>query len=224
MSNSDYPADNLRAFCEALEDSDLEAMRRYATKEPDLFRKLREQKPFPNWVVCDAGKYSSPEAIRLLIELGADINEQDSNRTTGLEWAVIRGRYEAAKTFLEFGADPNLEPPTLDEALVARLANINDEETSVPLLVLSEGRGFGMPVWQLARSRGERIALYGPRSLGEAIPEEERADDDYYPDDARGVCREGPMALGESRLLGAEATRPVCTRFSRALLVSLPIR
>lgn len=63
-------------------------------------------------------------------------------------------------------------------------ANKVNRRIGVPLLVLSEGRDFGVPVWQYAASRREKVCLYGPRSLGEAMPDNERAHDDYYPDEA----------------------------------------
>ena len=100
--------EKLIPFRRAFLQSDVEAMRRAAAEVPDLFRKLREQRPFPDWVLCDAAKDRSLEVMQTLIDLGADINEQDSNGLTGLRWAVIEGRHDAAKLLLERGADPNL--------------------------------------------------------------------------------------------------------------------
>ncbi len=53
------------------------------------------------------GKHASPETVRLLVELGCDINQADSNEFTGLCWAVASERYHVAQTFLELGADVN---------------------------------------------------------------------------------------------------------------------
>jgi len=42
-------------------------------------------------------------------------------------------------------------------------------------VVLAESRAFGVPVWRYAVSRREKIRLYGPRCLGEEVPEDERS-------------------------------------------------
>src|SRR5258705_153867 len=94
MDPSDYPADKVMAFRKAQYYSDLAMMRKLADGDPELFRKLRERNI---WIVCNAATESSPEAVRTLIDLGADIDEQDSNGSTGLCWAVTRGRYDVAK-------------------------------------------------------------------------------------------------------------------------------
>jgi hypothetical protein len=110
MSDFTYPLDPVNAFeIAVLYRSDVDAMRRYAAEEPALFAKLREQKQL---LVCDASKRrTTPDAIKTLIELGADVNERDSNGYTGLCWAVTYGRYDVAKALLESGADPNLDCP-----------------------------------------------------------------------------------------------------------------
>ncbi|HQU43284.1 MAG TPA: ankyrin repeat domain-containing protein [Pirellulales bacterium] len=76
-----------------------------------------------------------------MIELGADINEQDSNRTTGLEWAVIRDRYDAVKTFLELGADPNLDCPMFSVANSQRLT----DRIGMAKLLLEHGADINQP-------------------------------------------------------------------------------
>src|SRR5436309_12555505 len=105
MNQIDYPADRIIAFLIAMDRGDAAAMRRFHHEEADLFRKMRAAN---RWVVCDAARTASPEAVQVLIELGAPINEQDSNGFAGLCWAVTRGRYDVAKLLLEAGPDPNL--------------------------------------------------------------------------------------------------------------------
>src|SRR5262249_62051540 len=87
---------------------DVAAMREFASEVPDLFAQLRVRSLR---IVCDAARDYSPEVVRSLVELGADVNEQDANNYTGLCWAVTRGRFEVAQALLECGANPNLDCP-----------------------------------------------------------------------------------------------------------------
>jgi uncharacterized protein len=141
MSQIDYPSDKVFAFRKALYHSDTDSMRRFAAAEPDLFRKLRAGN---DWVVCDAAKRrSTPEAVRSLIELGADVNERDSNGSTGLCWAVTYGRYDVAKVLLECGADPNLDCPLFrltssdvqDRVAMAKLLLDHGADVNYPFIV-----------------------------------------------------------------------------------------
>ncbi len=138
MSETGYPPDPVLAFWVALVRRDLDAMRKFAQGQPDLFPKLREQN---KWVVCDAARRSSPEATRLLIELGAPINQQDSNGLTGLWCAVVRGRYEVAKVVLECGADPNLACPIVS---VAR--DKVEDPVAMAKLLLDHGADINQPL------------------------------------------------------------------------------
>jgi ankyrin repeat protein len=50
------------------------------------------------------------EAIRALVESGADVNEGNaSDKTTPIVTAICNGHYDAAKYLLDHGADPNLK-------------------------------------------------------------------------------------------------------------------
>lgn len=172
MSQTNYPADKAIAFLIALEKSDLDAMRRFFHAEPNLFKKFREGN---DWVMCEAAKESSPQAVRLLIDLGADINERDSNGFTGLSWAVVRGRYDVASALLECGVDPNLDCPIFavansdkveDRIAMARLlldhgADINQPflvEGLPPRTVLSEAIARGRTdLVEFLKARGARL-------------------------------------------------------------------
>ncbi|HEX7450329.1 MAG TPA: suppressor of fused domain protein [Pirellulales bacterium] len=124
-----YAVDRATVFRVALYQADVPAMRQYAAEEPHLFEKLRIRK---ERIVHDAAKHNSPEAVRALIELGADINEQDANGYTGLVWAVTYERAEVARTLLELGADPNLGCPVFS---VASSQHLEDRVAMAKLLV-----------------------------------------------------------------------------------------
>lgn len=120
---------------------DIDAMRKVVAEVPDIFRKLRDFRPFPNWVMCDAAKEHSPEVIRALLELGADINEQDSNGETPLGWSVIRGRHEIATLLLECGADPNLNCPIFSVSNSQKLA----DRVGMATILLNHGADINLP-------------------------------------------------------------------------------
>ena len=124
--------------------------------------------------VHDAAKESSPEAVGALIELGADINEQDSNGFTGLQWAVTRGRADVARTLLELGADPNLDCPLFSVACSQHLK----DRVAMAKLLLGHGADINQPYLvedlpprtalseALAPRRAELIELLKSRGAG----------------------------------------------------------
>ncbi|MGH7134664.1 MAG: ankyrin repeat domain-containing protein, partial [Pirellulales bacterium] len=113
-----HAVDRATVFRAAVWQSDVAAMRQYAAEEPHLFEKLKLRK---ERIVHDAAKESSPEAVRALIELGADIDEQGSNGFTGLVWAVTRERVDVVQTLLKLGADPNRGCPIFSVACAQKL-------------------------------------------------------------------------------------------------------
>lgn len=151
VTKIEYPADNVNAFCKAVYNSDIKAIRKYHSKVPDLWRKLYEGH---DWIISEATRESTPETIRVLVELGADINEQDSNGWTGLCWAITRDRYDVVQALLECGANPDLhcaifhiadsevhDPIGMAELLLKHGADINQlfiVEGLPPRNVLSE--------------------------------------------------------------------------------------
>jgi Suppressor of fused protein (SUFU)/Ankyrin repeats (3 copies) len=157
MSETSYPPDKVVAFLVAVDRSDLDAMRRFASEEPNLFRKIRAGN---DWVVCDAAKRrSTPEAVRSLIELGADVNERDSNGSTGLCWAVTYGRYDVAKVLLECGADPNLDCP-----LFRLTSNDVQDRVAMAKLLLDHGADINQPF--IVEGMPARNALSGAIDAG----------------------------------------------------------
>lgn len=138
MSDS-YDPHRLVAFTDATDRCDTQAMRKLASEEPNLFCKLRQQ-ALPDWVVCDAAKRAPPEVIGTLLELGADINEQDSNGFTPLCWAVMYERKDAVTLLLESGADPNLNCPIFNVACQGL-----DDPIDMAKLLLDHGADINQP-------------------------------------------------------------------------------
>lgn len=171
----DYPDNRLIAFRKALHHSDIDAMKKFASEEPELFRKLRE---WNERVVCDAARDSSPSAIRALIELGADVNEQQQNGDSALCVAVIFDRPEAAAALLESGADANLNCPLFnvacqrvsDRVRMARLLLDHGADVNQPYLV------EGLPprnVLSEAIGRGHSELVEFLKSRGAILPNEQ---------------------------------------------------
>jgi hypothetical protein len=105
-----YPHAPEDALGFAIVRSDLAKIGECFRLKPDIVAYLASKK-LPTWVMCEAGKHASPEAVRLLADLGCDLNQSDSNAFTGLGWAVANDRYDVAKTFLDLGADANQGSP-----------------------------------------------------------------------------------------------------------------
>lgn len=51
--------------------------------------------------------YANPEAIGLLIEAGAKVDERDNQRKTPLIWACVSGQIDRVKKLIALGADAN---------------------------------------------------------------------------------------------------------------------
>jgi len=56
-----------------------------------------------------AAKVGNPEVVRMLIDAGANINDQDRRGSTALHIAVHQGHLEVVKLLMERGANPRLE-------------------------------------------------------------------------------------------------------------------
>lgn len=190
-----YPRDRATVFRIAVLQSDVSAMRRYAAEEPELFAKLVARK---ERIVCDAAKQSSPEAVRALIELGADINELDSNDNTGLCWAVMKDRPAIARLLLELGADPDLGCPIFNVAcqdlddpiataklLLEYKADINQPflvEGLSPRNVLSEAIAEeNAKLVKFLKSKGAKLPAASRRSKEKEAPSKSQAGD-YHSD------------------------------------------
>jgi hypothetical protein len=121
-----YPDSPEDALAFAVSRSDLPKIQECFRFQRDVVELLASEK-LPTWIMCEAGKQASPETVRLLVDLGCDLNQSDSNAFTGLCWAVSCDRHDVAKIFLELGADANKGLPlfcifgTSDPVSMARL-------------------------------------------------------------------------------------------------------
>lgn len=64
-----------------------------------------------------SGRCSDMSLIRLILESGACINEQDMDDDTALIWAVSHNNIDAVRLLLEYGADTTLKDENGDTAL-----------------------------------------------------------------------------------------------------------
>ena len=185
------PSDRAAVFRIAVLQSDVPAMHRYVAVEPDLFAKLAARK---ERIVGEAAKHSSPEAVRALVELGADIDAQDANGDSGLCWAVMSDRLDVVRVLLESGADPNRgcpifnvacqdlnDPIAMAKLLLAHNADINRPflvEGLPPRNVLSEA---------MAEEKAELVKFL--KSRGAKLPAAARGDTKAAADDTTGDYR-----------------------------------
>ena len=74
--------------------------------------------PVGGWTAAMyAARQNSAEAMATLIELGANLDEQDEDGTTALSLAIMNWHYDLAAVLLEAGADPNVADRTGMNAL-----------------------------------------------------------------------------------------------------------
>ncbi len=135
-----YPRELHDALAFAVARSDSAKIRDCFRADPKLPEFLASQR-LPTWIMCEAGKHASPETVRLLVELGCDVNQSDSNEFTGLCWAASSSRYEVAKTFLELGADPNQGQPLFT------LFFANEDPVRMAKLLLQHGADPHLTKW-----------------------------------------------------------------------------
>ena len=106
--------DPVFAFQTAIMIADVDLARRTWNDHEDLEAKLNQRNV---WPLKEAVLRSSPEMIRFLVtDLHEDINQQDSNGWTALEFAVSFGHYSTAEALLNLGADSTLDCPIFQVA------------------------------------------------------------------------------------------------------------
>ena len=64
--------------------------------------------------------FGNADAVRLLIEYGANVNAQDESSFTALTDSAAEGRLEIVRLLLEHGADPNLGESPIERAMSRR--------------------------------------------------------------------------------------------------------
>lgn len=80
-----------------------------------------------------AASENDTEQIEILVEDGEDINEQDEEGSTALDYAIFSGSYEAFELLLEKGADPNTVDIYGTTPLMTAVFNENTEMVKVLL-------------------------------------------------------------------------------------------
>lgn len=82
--------------------------------------------PVGGWTAAMyAARQNAAEAMAALIELGADLDAQDSDGTTALGLAIINEHYDLAATLLEAGADPTIVDHTGADALYLAVSMVS---------------------------------------------------------------------------------------------------
>jgi ankyrin repeat protein len=95
-----------------------------------MIQKILKAGEDPNRVASDAGdtalmlaaRTGKPDAVKVLLEHGADVNKTNLEGQTALMWAVAERNAAAAKTLIEHGAEVNaqthkLPPPTMFQTI-----------------------------------------------------------------------------------------------------------
>ncbi|HXH25192.1 MAG TPA: ankyrin repeat domain-containing protein, partial [Vicinamibacterales bacterium] len=131
----------------------------------------RERGPNGETMLMFAARNGNPEAVKLLIEAGAEINAREPLRgTTALMWAVEQRHPEAVKMLLAHGADPSLKsgPAGLPRNYMAPRVNVRvvNEARERRLRALAAGRTYEE---QLKWEQENGVSMSGQRGLAEAL-------------------------------------------------------
>jgi hypothetical protein len=122
------PADALVAACTRL---DRAAAEQIIATVPGVVALAEERTP-----VADAAAAGQIEAIRLMVELGFDVNARQ--RTAPLHQAAASGRVEGVAVLLDLGADPNLRDEAFGATALGWARHHDREEVAAILRPLTE--------------------------------------------------------------------------------------
>lgn len=97
------PSNRSDAF-DAISEGDLDTVAQLMTEQP----LLRDAYLRDGWTALTIAAASGDlEMVRLLVDLGCDVNKQEGGRNPPIFWAAYYGHAEIAKLLLENGADGN---------------------------------------------------------------------------------------------------------------------
>jgi ankyrin repeat protein/catechol 2,3-dioxygenase-like lactoylglutathione lyase family enzyme len=99
--------EHISRFFDACGKGDVEALRRLLAEDPGLTRMSNPRGQYSGWTgLHTAAKSAHVDALRLLLERGADPNARESgDNTYPLHWAAAHGHLESVRVLLDAGGD-----------------------------------------------------------------------------------------------------------------------
>lgn len=94
-------------FIDACTRGDVNDLRRLLADDPALAQSTKRPAPYEGWTALhEAAKSTHVEAVRVLLEHGADPNAREAgDNTTPLHWAAATGRRDIVEALLDAGGD-----------------------------------------------------------------------------------------------------------------------
>ena len=119
-----------------------------------------------------AARNGNPQAIKVLLEAGADVNARETIRgTTALMWAVEQKHPEAVKVLLAGGADPSAKSggAGLPRNYMANRVNLRAVEHRAGSPQARGGRGHHLRRAARRSIRRQAVEVGGQRGLAQAL-------------------------------------------------------
>jgi ankyrin repeat protein/predicted RNA-binding Zn-ribbon protein involved in translation (DUF1610 family) len=135
----------------------------------DVNDRLPPERPYDLPLAIHAAaknKVEEPDAIRLLLAAGSEIDVPDQNGMTPLHWAALRGHEETVGILLEAGADPNIRTTAQGNTWDSGLVAVACERGWAPADCAKHGGGQGHPELAKKLRARERHGMFGLRRFG----------------------------------------------------------